>query len=90
MNRLVMLALAMSLAGCSDRHPLRQGDTDAPLDLTLTRPCAAPASIPDRDLSEREVARLWGADRIGLADCRRRQAAAIAIIERRDAALAHP
>ncbi|MFN4098132.1 MAG: hypothetical protein ACK4GT_00010 [Pararhodobacter sp.] len=41
----------------------------------LTEPCQPPVEIPDRDLSTPETARLWGADRRALGDCRRRHAA---------------
>ncbi len=59
----------------------------SPLDLTLTRQCDAPSAIPPRDLSERDVAKLWGSDRLALKDCARRHAATVSIIEHRDASL---
>lgn len=39
---------------------------------SLTAPCAGVVTIPDRDLSTAEAARLWGQDRQSLGDCRRR------------------
>jgi len=85
MIRLIPL-LALALAGCQTVAvaPPRL----APLDLILTRRCPPPVSLPDRDLSERDVTRLWGADRLALRDCGRRFAATVSIIEARDAAIA--
>lgn len=40
---------------------------DPPPSATL--PCARPASLPDRALSDRDVEILWGRDRRALLDC---------------------
>ena len=60
----------------------------APLDLSLTRPCDGPSPIPPRDLTEREVAGLWGRDRISLRDCARRFDATVRVYQERDRLLA--
>lgn len=80
------LTVALTLAGCGMDGASR-GAARAPLDLTLTRRCDDPAPLPDRDLTERETAGLWGRDRLALRDCARRFGAAISIIEKRDAAI---
>ncbi len=45
------------------------------------QPCAAPAALPDRDLTESEATSLWGRDRAALRQCEPRRAAAIAAID---------
>lgn len=83
---LVLAALLTALGGCTT---VAVAPVAAPpLDLALTRACDPPVAIPPRDLDERSAVRLWGADRLALKDCGRRFAAATAITERRDAALA--
>lgn len=47
---------------------------------SLKQACAGVVDIPDRDLTEAEVARLWGKDRASLGACARRHAAASAAI----------
>lgn len=42
------------------------------------KPCAAPVTLPDRDLSEREAQSFWGSDRTALRVCETRRAAAVA------------
>mgnify|MGYP001765397724 CR=1 FL=1 len=82
MTRIATVILAASLAGCTSvAVPPRNL---APLDLTLTRPCSAPAKIPGRDLTEREVATLWGGDRLALKDCARRFDATVRVYQERD------
>jgi hypothetical protein len=85
MTRIILsVVLASLLASCTEatvRPSL------PPLDLTLTRACDTPVAVPDRDLSGRDVASLWGRDRLALRDCGRRHAATVAVYERRDAAL---
>lgn len=39
---------------------------------SLKQACAGVVAIPDRDLTEPEVARLWGKDRAALGECARR------------------
>jgi hypothetical protein len=43
--------------------------------LSLKQACAGVVRIPDRDLTEADVARLWGADRRALGACVRKHAA---------------
>lgn len=49
------------------------GDVPLPGDRLL-EPCAAPAVLPDRALTQAEVERWWGRDRTTLRDCAGRQA----------------
>lgn len=54
----------------------------APVLPSLARvACDKPAALPDADLSEREVASLWGRDRVALRACETRRAAAVAAAE---------
>jgi hypothetical protein len=81
-SRPLALALAAVLGGCQlVAAPPRDLQ---PLDLTLTRRCPDPSAIPQRDLTEREVATLWGRDRLALTDCGRRFAATVKTYENRD------
>lgn len=77
---------ACGLAGCTETlvatRPALQ-----PLDQSLTRRCAPLVTVPRRALTEREVTALWGADRVNGADCARRFAKTVEIVEARDAAL---
>lgn len=45
------------------------------------QPCAAPVTLPDRDVTEAEATGLWGRDRANLRQCESRRAAAIAAID---------
>jgi hypothetical protein len=42
--------------------------------------CASPATIPDRDITQAEVSRLWSRDRMELRACEIRRAAAVAAV----------
>ncbi|MBK5928583.1 hypothetical protein [Rhodobaculum claviforme] len=46
----------------------------APPPPALVAPCAAPVALPDRDATQAEVERWWGADRAALGDCAARHA----------------
>ena len=82
MTRIALAVIAAALAGCTSVVvPPRDL---APLDLSLTRPCDAPTKIPSRDLTEREVATLWGRDRLALRDCGRRLDATVRVYQDRD------
>ncbi|MBB4955351.1 hypothetical protein H4S14_003387 [Agrobacterium vitis] len=39
--------------------------------------CDAPVTLPDRDLTDKETASRWGADRTALRICEARRAAAV-------------
>ncbi|MEO3387892.1 hypothetical protein [Mesorhizobium sp. CAU 1741] len=47
----------------------------------LLEECANLVEIPDRDLRTTEVARLWGADRAALGECRRRHSALVGSVK---------
>lgn len=40
------------------------------------KPCRAPVSLPDRDLTQAEATAFWGQDRVSLRECEQRRAAA--------------
>lgn len=82
----LLLAVMLTLGGCETIDATAVVDRP-PLDLTLTRRCAPPVAIPKRDLSEHDVAKLWGTDRGSLADCARRFKATVGIVGKRDAAV---
>lgn len=82
-----LIVIVATLGGCTTMVAAPPRDL-APLDLTLTRRCDAPVTVPDRDLTEKEVAGLWGRDRLALTDCGRRLAATVRIYEARDRRLA--
>ncbi len=47
----------------------------ARIPLSLKQACAGVVNIPDRDLTEADVARLWGKDRAALGACVKKHAA---------------
>lgn len=47
----------------------------ARIPLSLKQACAGVVNLPDRDLTEAEVARLWGKDRAALGACVRKHGA---------------
>lgn len=79
----LILALAVTASACSPT------ETKAPLVLRTIKPAVPPASrvpcvtgdLPDRDLSQREVATRWSADRTEILSCDARRAAAVAAID---------
>lgn len=44
-------------------------------------PCAAPVALPDRDLTQGEVAAAWGRDRVSLLACEAKRAGAVAAVD---------
>lgn len=82
----------MIVSGCStasdDPPPVTIVPTPRPTVPSQARiPCADPAVIPDRDISEAEATTLWGRDRGALRTCEQRRAAAV---EAADAVEASP
>lgn len=63
MRTLLLCLSACLLTGCAGSKP----SVEAPPSATL--PCAAPVTLPDRALSDRDVEILWGRDRRALLDC---------------------
>ena len=78
-NRFAILPMAGSaliLVSCAPSTPLVMTaglPTRAP--DALTRACDSVQSLPKKGLAAGEVARLWGLDRLALAQCRRRHGA---------------
>lgn len=83
--KILLLCAALAISGCSltDRHSVLPPVT-AKIPKSLRQACADVVNIPERDLTEAEVARLWATDRRALLTCARRHGAlakAVAVIE---------
>ncbi len=81
---MVMLAaLAVLAASCSPsdaerEQPVVRVQTIRPeIPPFAATACNAPVTIPDRDISEQEVASGWGADRASLRSCELRRSTAV-------------
>lgn len=74
-------ALAVSAAACSTADQVqpvvRTQIIEREVPAEAKKPCAAPVTLPDRDLTQREVTSLWGKDRTALRVCEGRRAAAV-------------
>ena len=78
---------ALALASCAPSTPLVV--TSAPparAPDSLTRPCDSVRQLPQAGLSARDVARLWGLDRMALAQCKGRHGALAAHVRAQEAA----
>ena len=80
----ILLAAASVLTACAASTGSGSPPRLDPVDLVLTRPCERPVPLPNRDLTDREVVRLWGTDRKHLVDCGHRHRAHVQAIETRD------
>ena len=59
-----LAGLALTACGGSKGSDLHQGPPPS-----LTAPCAAPAALPDRAITQGEAEVLWGRDRRALRAC---------------------
>ena len=84
LRSLPLLAAVSALTACAASTGSGSRPRIDPVDLTLTRACERPATLPNRDLSEDEVVRLWGSDRTHLLDCANRHKAHVEAIRIRD------
>lgn len=77
------VALAAIVSACSTAgEPMLQTRFERPvLPETARQTCDNPAGLPDRDLTEREVASLWGRDRSALLACEQRRKAAVDAVD---------
>ncbi len=79
---MAMLAASAAIAcACSpvDRKPvIRVVYVKATMPESARQKCAAPVTLPDRDMPSGEVTTKWGADRAALLTCETRRAAAVA------------
>jgi len=64
MPKSLLLPAFLCLASCASTSADR---LDPP--PSLTSPCAAPARLPERDMTDQEVEVLWGRDRSALRAC---------------------
>lgn len=62
------------MSGPTIRTEFQRGEVPA----EARKPCDKPMTLPDRDLSAKELTPLWGKDRAALIACDARRAAAIA------------
>ena len=81
---LPLLAAVSALTACAASTGSGSPPRLDPVDLVLTRPCELPVPLPARDLTDREVVRLWGTDRKHLVDCANRHQAHVGAIRIRD------
>ena len=88
LRRLLLLAALSAQTACAASTGSGSPPRIDPVDGALTRLCERPAKLPDRDLSEAEVVRLWGTDRKNLVDCGHRHSAHVAAVETRDGLIA--
>lgn len=74
-------ALMLVAGGCSTAPPVepvvRTEFIKPALPISAVAPCNAPTRGPDRDLSAKEVASLWGRDRASLRACEAKRKAAV-------------
>jgi hypothetical protein len=82
--KILLLCVVLALSGCmTDRHSVLPPVT-AKIPPSLKKACAGVIDIPERDLTQAEVARLWATDRRALFACARRHGAlakAVAVLE---------
>ena len=89
-NRFAILTVtgsALALGSCAPSTPLVV--TESLIALApdaLTRPCEGVRSLPQAGLAAGDVARLWGLDRLALAQCRGRHGALAAHVRAQEAA----
>ena len=90
-NRFTILPVAGSaliLASCAPSTPLVVTEAlPARAPDALTRPCDGVRALPQGGLGAGEVARLWGLDRLALAQCKRRHGALAAHVRAQEAAV---
>ncbi|WP_245518719.1 MULTISPECIES: hypothetical protein [unclassified Mesorhizobium] len=73
--KILLLCGALALSGCmTDRHSVLPPVT-AKIPQSLKQACSGVVAIPERDLTEGEIARLWAKDRTSLLICSRRHGA---------------
>ena len=90
-NRFAILtatASALALASCAPSTPLVVTEPfPARAPDALTRPCDGARALPQGGLGAGDVARLWGLDRLALAQCKRRHGALAAHVRAQEAAV---
>ena len=88
-NRFAILPMAGSaliLASCAPSTPLVVTEAlPARAPDALTRPCDGARALPQGGLGAGDVARLWGLDRLALAQCKRRHGALAAHVRAQEA-----
>jgi hypothetical protein len=72
---LVLALIAASCAGSTRSVIVKIDPATIPADQTV--PCPSPVQLPDRDLTQGEIGRLWGADRLALDACGQRHDALV-------------
>lgn len=69
----VLVVCGIMLAGCGTKIKYVPVPPPPPIltqpTSTLTSPCKAPVNIPERELKQREVEKMWSEDRKSLVTC---------------------
>lgn len=81
---LMLAALTVTVSACSpkaDKPVVKLEFVKPVLPAEAGARCADPVDLPDRDISAREVGRLWGRDRAALRICEQRRRAAVNAVE---------
>lgn len=63
------IILCLLLCGCQSTRQFYEPVHLAKIPASLKRDCPKVADIPGRDLSARDIARIWAKDRRALSDC---------------------
>lgn len=69
---LMLTALPLALTACAGSTPSIDGVQLDPPSEAVTRPCAGPMLLPDRELGQSEAETMWTRDRAALKTCRHR------------------
>ena len=80
----LIVALAATASACSlteAKAPIEYRAAARPSVPPASRVPCSPGDLPDRDLTQREVATRWSADRTEIISCDARRAAAVAAID---------
>ena len=77
-----LAAIASSCSSADPAEPAVKVEFARPvLPAEARKACAAPAILPGRDLTEKEVTNFWGRDRAALVQCEYRRSAAVKAME---------
>lgn len=80
----IVAALAAIASACSlteAKAPIEYRAAERPSIPPASRVPCSPGDLPDHDLTQREVATSWSADRTEIISCDARRAAAVAAID---------
>ena len=81
MAALAALAAIASACSTADAPRVRSEIVEPALPASSRAPGAAPVSLPDRDMTQGEVASAWGRDRASLRACEAKRAGAVKAVD---------